>query len=257
MATTAVHNPQATTAPVIAAAPATAPTRCGSCWNLAQETLLNIVRMSREKPKYVIKAVGYFFGWQNVADPSNTYAKGMSGFCRNTKNALSMTEVPHNALETFRALRSFWNEHSVTNGRQVVAKGQPLVNSVCDSLKLTNQLGATNLNGTGIDKVNFTACLIGSSHGSYSAVEKIVQRTDNRSVQAYYLANLARDISYVALAVIGLHAIFIAGVAAAPWVMLACLTSAQFFTIVGYLTERYFEHPTRGINYRSAQPVNL
>ena len=65
----------------------------------------------------------------------------------------------------------------------------------------------------------------------------------------FYLMNLARDVSYLALGIIGLSFILTATpIAALP--IVTCLTSGLTFTIGGYFYERIFDPENKGKNLK-------
>lgn len=196
------------------------------------------------KQKDIIKLFGYATGWTSVSLPSDhptgQLCGRVSGFMGDTKNLLSAIEIPEKTANLRKAVTDFIAEPSFEGARKVALKELTgLINPVCDGIDLSSKfIPLTSEAMRAVKTINFTATLVGAGNSAVEQVQKInnLEEIDTKKT-ALHLINIARDVSYVALAVIGLSSIFL-GFAAAPWMFLTCLTSGLLFTIGGFFYDR-------------------
>ncbi|MBS0620292.1 MAG: hypothetical protein JSS61_02405 [Verrucomicrobia bacterium] len=199
-----------------------------------------IIKFFKEKTTAVIKAVGYAAGWCTVAKPDMPQAvHNLSGAMSKVKNAISITELPERANKFYKSGRKFIQKPSWQAGRSLVQNGALLVNATTDGVDFAKDYVPVDKHSfTVLKGVNFGASAVGCGLSAYEQVKAIREMPEVNVVKtSQRLLNLARDVSYVALGVIGLLCI-ITGTAFIPWVMLACLTSGLFFTVGGYFHEK-------------------
>lgn len=196
-----------------------------------------------EKKKDLTKLIGYTSFWIGEAigksHPQHELTGRVSGFCGDAKNLMSTMEIPEKVSNVRKAFDQFVAEPGIETGRKLVLKEfTGLVNPVCDAIDISSKfvpVAAETMKQ--VKAANFTATLIGSTNGAVEQVQKMQATDVTTEKTVLYMINLARDVSYVALAVIGLSSMFL-GFAAAPWMFLACLTSGLVFGIGGYFYER-------------------
>lgn len=196
------------------------------------------------KQKDIVKLFGYATGWTSISLPSD-HSTGqllgrVSGFMGDTKNLLSAIEIPDKAVNLRKAVSDFIAEPSFEGARKVVLKEfTGLVNPVCDAIDFSTKFVPITAEAMrAVKTANFTATLIGAGNSAVEQVQKINNLTEIDSQKTtLHLINIARDVSYVALAIIGLSSMFL-GFAAAPWMFLTCLTSGLLFTIGGFFYDR-------------------
>lgn len=200
----------------------------------------------KEKAKDLAKAINYGFGWAAQVYPNNPTLPSVSKGAKDVKNFLSTTEIPEKADKTVASVRQFFAAPSVATGRNVLKEGTGLINSTCDGIDFSsNWLTIPSQVMKGLSLVNYGATFLGAGNSAIEQAESIncearklrEGKACNEQKIHLNMINIARDVSYVALAVLGILSIAF-GVAVAPWVFLACLTSGLLFTIGGYFYER-------------------
>jgi hypothetical protein len=187
--------------------------------------------------KNIVKLVGYATGWTSLGlpdQPVGQLAGRVSGFMGEAKNVLSAIEIPGKASSFHQAASKFIAEPTLDSGRVVAFKELPgLVSPICDTVSLCHKfLPLSSEAMQTVKNVSSTFTLISSGHSALEQIQKIHQMEEiNPKRTALYLNNLARDVSYVAVAVLGL-------IGLSGWVLLACLTSGLVFTITGFFYDR-------------------
>lgn len=196
------------------------------------------------KQKDIVKLFGYATGWTSISlpseDPTGQLLGRVSGFMGDTKNLLSALEIPDKTVKLRKAVSDFIAEPSFEGARKVLFKELTgLINPVCDGIDFSTKfVPITTEAMRTVKTVNFAATFIGAGNSAIEQVQKINNLTEiDTQKTTLHLINIARDVSYVALAVIGLSSIFL-GFAAAPWMFLTCLTSGLLFTIGGFFYDR-------------------
>ncbi|MBI3237067.1 MAG: hypothetical protein HYZ48_05155 [Chlamydiales bacterium] len=201
------------------------------------------------KQKEVVKIFGYATGWTSIflqVGSNSELAGRISTDAGWIKNGLSALETPGKLMDLHLAVKNFYDKPSLSSARIVLfSKTTSVINSVSDSIDFGSRIFPVASETMKVVKgVNYTATLIGAGNGAIEQFQKLAKKPDGKTI-GLIMINVARDTSYVGLAVIGL-----AGMASlittAPWMFLACLTSGLSFTIIGFFYERLVE--TQGSN---------
>jgi len=215
----------------------------------------------KEKAKDVAKVISYGCGWAAQVHPANTTLSSASKGTKNVKNFISAAEVPEKVRKTGDSVRAFLAKPSVATGRNVLKEATGLVNSTCDGIDFSsNWLAIPPKALNGVSLVNSGATFLGCGNSAIEQAESINKEARNiregkefnEKLIHLNMINIARDVSYVAVGVLG---ILVAGfgVAIAPWAFLAVLTSGLFFTTVGYFHERIVDPEKK--NYDKDQMI--
>lgn len=196
------------------------------------------------KQKDITRIFGCLAGWISIAlpsdNPSGKLAGRVNGFMGNAKNLLSVMEIPDKAINLRKAVSNFIANPSFEGARQLVLKDLTgIIKPICEGIDLSNQFVPYTTDAMrAVKTVNSTATLIGAGKSVVEEVQKIHRMTKiDAQETTLHLINIARDVSYVAVAIIGLNSMIL-GFAAAPWMSLACLTSGLLFTIGGFFYDR-------------------
>ncbi|MBS0603756.1 MAG: hypothetical protein JSS60_01825 [Verrucomicrobia bacterium] len=218
-----------------------------------------VLKFFEEKAKDVAKALGYTAFWVGEATPGlppqvKTFSSTMGDF----KNFVSATEVPKKTVEAFDHLKKTWVALTDSTGtwtkvghasREAFEKVASLTNSIVDGIDFSQRFISYDQTAmTWLKGLNFAATLGGAGSGAIKQVEKIAQAEQHETIKiGYHWINLARDVSYVVLGVLGL--VMVAGLAPiAPWMFVACLTSGLSFTIGSYFYEKLYDPESKGAN---------
>jgi hypothetical protein len=222
----------------------------------------------KEKPKDIIKALGYGTFWAGQAMPGlpsevQTFSLQMG----EVKNLLSAIEIPDRARELSNNLkelltivsRKVSGEAALTWGKvtEVAAKtfkaGASLANNACDGIDFSSKyipFGKEFMHS--VKTLNYGATFGGALVGAGEQVYNLNSMTEiNPTKTGLYLINLARDVSYLVLGGMGLFFIATATpIATVP--ILACATSGLIWTITGFFYERMLDPENKGKNLNPA-----
>ncbi len=192
------------------------------------------------RQKDITKIFGLIAQWVPVVCPTNHSARQLAGRVSesmgNTKNLLSAIEIPGKAESLRNRISCFIADPSFAGFRRVVfGEMTGLINSVCDGIDLSSKfVPCASEAMRGLKTLSLTATLVGASNSAVEQVQKIHAMTElDPQKTGLRVMHIARDTSYVALAILSLSSMFL-GFSAAPWMFLACLTSGLLFTIGGF-----------------------
>jgi hypothetical protein len=131
-----------------------------------------------------------------------------------------------------------------------------LTNGICDSIDFSTkyiQYDPEMLRW--VKGIGFAATLGGSGVGAAEQMNNLSKSWGDVKKSTLYVINLARDVSYVALGILGLSFILTA-TPMVTWMILACLTSGLTFTIGGYFYEKIVDPENKGKNLNPAAVVD-
>lgn len=198
----------------------------------------------KEKIKDVVKLLGYSTFWAGQAVPNlPSSVQSFSFAMSDVKNLLGAIEIPEKANALQKSVSGLWT--SVTDGaswtqvanagRKAIKDTTGFVNSCCDGIDFSTKYITIDKSAlTGIKTVSFGSTLVGASIAAGEQLYNLGTEPDPEGTKwPLYLMNLARDVSYVALGIIGLASIITATPLVA-WQILACLTSGLLFSIGGF-----------------------
>lgn len=218
----------------------------------------------KQQPETIVKGLGYGTYWLGKVC---TVPSGISNFSLETvhfKNFLSAIKIPERSRELWKSFNGLWADWSnrasvateetrkkiVKSTFKIIQKASNLTSSVCDAVDFSTKYVPSMDKGFlhGVKTASYTATFVGSG---VSAGEQIVNITTQQDPEgkkaAFYLLNLARDVSYVALGAIGLYGI-ITVTPIAPAIILACLTSGLSFGIGSFFYEKIKDPENKGTN---------
>jgi hypothetical protein len=220
-----------------------------------------VLTFFKEKVKDLAKVGSYLAFWATEAMPDLPRNVTKFNFMlRDFKNFVSATEIPeklHTLAGSVTTLGSdltsgTWAKVGLAS-RKAFKDTMGLINSTADAIDFTSlfvPLSKETLKW--VTTINFAATLGFSGTGAIEQIQNInSMNTVDPKRTTFYMINLARDVSYVALAVIGLAFIF-TGTPMVPWMIVACLTSGLSFTIGSYFYERIFDPENKGKNLNPA-----
>ncbi len=223
-----------------------------------------VLTFFKEKVKDLAKAGSYMTFWATEAIPNLPPNVTKFNFMlRDFKNFISATEMPerlHTLAGSVATLASdltsgTW-EKVGTASRKVFKDTMGLINSTADSIDFANlfiPLSKETLRW--ISGISFAATIGFSGSGAVEQIQNIngLDKIDPKRT-TFYLINLARDVSYIALGVIGLSFLFTA-TPMVSWMIVACLTSGLTCSIGSYFYERIVDPENKGKNLNPAVVV--
>jgi hypothetical protein len=225
----------------------------------------------KERVKDVVKILRYTAYWSNQLIPglpSNVVKFGST--MGDLKNFLSATEIPERAVSVLKAAsvmgeqfkKKVTGHSSITwqkvgeSASKVLKESSILTNNISDTLDFSTRFIA-------IDKTflshfqtfNFGSAIVGNGIEAIERIQNIntVPRIDTRRKMLHFIS-LARAVSYVAFGALGLFFTF-SGIAAIPWVLVACVTSGLLFTIGGYFYEKIYDPEEKGKNLKPSAVI--
>jgi hypothetical protein len=225
----------------------------------------------KEKPRDIVKALGYSTFWAGQVNPNlHPNVQNFSMSMGDVKNLLGAIEVPDkvNTLwGSFCGLCSdFTNQISGSATatwekvgdacRKTFKDATGLTNGICDSIDFSTkyiQYDPEMLRW--VKGIGFAATLGGSGVGAAEQMNNLSKSWGDVKKSTLYVINLARDVSYVALGILGLSFILTA-TPMVTWMILACLTSGLTFTIGGYFYEKIVDPENKGKNLNPAAVVD-
>jgi hypothetical protein len=216
----------------------------------------------KEKAKDIAKTGSYLAFWATKAIPD--LPQGVTKFnymLRDFKNFMSATELPQKFHELGQALSGFvktlagratdgtWDEVG-KKAREVFKKTTSLINASGDSLEFTNifvPLGKEVMRW--VSGINFAATIGFAGNATVEQIESLSKENIGDKKTTFYLINLARDVSYLVLGIIGFTFV-VTATPFVPWVIVACLTSGLAFSIGSYFYERIVDPENKGKNLK-------
>jgi hypothetical protein len=220
-----------------------------------------VLAFFKEKVKEIAKAGSYLAFWTTEAIPDLPQNVTKFNFLlRDFKNFISTTEIPEK-LHTLSGsvttlltdLSSATMEKVGTAARKVFKDTMSLINSTGDGIDFASLFIPISKEALRwVTGINLAATLGFAGNGAVEQIQNIsgMTKIDTKRT-AFYLINLARDTSYVALAVIGLGFV-LTGTAMVPWMIVTCLTSGLTFSIGSYFYERLVDPENNGKNLNPA-----
>lgn len=220
-----------------------------------------VLAFFKEKVKDLAKAGAYLSFWVTQAIPNCPPSVTKFNFMmKDFKNFVSVTEVPEKLCTLKGSIVALMTDlPSAAMGkvtaaaRKVFKDTMSIINSTADSIDFASlfiPLSKETLRWvSGINCVA-TACFAGN--GIVEQVQNIqgLKKNDQKAATFYWI-NLARDVSYVAVGLIGLTSI-LALAPVQPWMLVACLTSGLSFSIGSYFYEKINDPENKGKNLNPA-----
>lgn len=244
-----------------------------------------VLKFFEEKAKDIAKALGYTAFWVNQMPGVPSQVQTFNTTMVNFKNFIAATEVPKKGYELYSALGDMatslqelrqecgeWlslpgalfdltNEDGLYSyvkdsgakvaaaGRVVFEKGTSMINSVVDGIDFSqNFIPIDSATMSTLKTVNYAATFGGAGNDAIKQIEKWSATDECETTkQMFYMINLAKSLSYVALGALGLSSVFL-GATVAPWMFVATLSSGLFFTIFSYFYERINDPECKGKN---------
>jgi hypothetical protein len=227
-----------------------------------------VLTFFKEQVKNLAKAGSYIAFWTTEALPD--LPKNVTKFnhtLRDFKNFISATEIPEklytvlgsaSTLATDLADRvngaasATW-EKVGTASRKVFKDTMSLIGSTADGIDFTSLFVPISKDTLRwISGINFAATIGFAGNGVIEQVQNLSGMDKiNPKRTSLYLLNGARDVSYLALGVIGFTS-FVTATPLVPWVIVACLTSGLSFTIGSYFYEKTADPENKGKNLNPA-----
>lgn len=223
----------------------------------------------KEKPKDIVKWFGYSAFWVGQAVPELLpKVQPFSLSMGDMKNFLSSIEIPEKAYTSWQSLNGLWmdltkkasGDINVTwtkvgnTARKTFKDCAGFTNNICDGIDFSSkyfQYSQETLRW--MKGVNFTATLTGAGISAAEQIYNISQMQDSDPKRTtFYLINLARDVSYVAVSIIGLSFI---STGAPAWMTLACLTSGLTLSMGSFFYERIVDPENKGKHLNPAYVV--
>jgi hypothetical protein len=218
------------------------------------ELVLNFLK---EKAPWLAKIGSYTAFWLTEAIPGlPPEVTRFNTTLRDFKNFVSVTEIPekgHNIIVAVKEFASATADKVAGAARKVFKEVMSFINNIADGIDFARVFVPINKEVMRwISGINFAATTAGSATGAFDQVQNIrAMPTINTKKTALYLINLARDISYLALGIIGFTFV-VTATPLVPWMIVACLTSGLTFTIGGYFYERIVDPENKGKNLNPA-----
>ena len=221
-----------------------------------------VLTFFKEKAKDISKIGSYLAFWATQAIPDLPQSVTKFNYMlRDFKNFMSATELPQKFHELGQAVNAFvktlagrategsWDEVG-KKAREVFKKTMSLINVSGDSLEFTNifvPLGKEVMRW--VSGINFAATIGFAGNGTVEQIESLSKENIGDKKTTFYLINLARDISYLVLGIIGFTFV-VTATPFVPWMIVACLTSGLTFSIGSYFYERIVDPENKGKNLK-------
>jgi hypothetical protein len=211
----------------------------------------------KEKAKDAAKIGSYTAFWLTEAIPG--LPREVTKFnhtLRDFKNFVSVTEVPEKVHNVVKAVKEFANSTAdkvAKAARNVFKETMSFINAIGDTIDFAHVfVPISKAVMRWVSGINFAATIGGSANGAIEQVQKIhgLKSIDTKKTQLY-LINLARDISYLVLGIIGLTFV-LTGTPFVAWMIVACLTSGLTFSLGSYFYERIADPEDTGKNLNPA-----
>lgn len=220
-----------------------------------------VLKFFKEKAKEVVKIFGYTSGWVNVLKPGVDPKVGeFSTMMGDMKNAMSATEVPDKVYKVGLAAKKLTQDFTWANVRALIKDVSSCINSSADALFFSSKFVPINSELMRAAKgVNFAATVGGCTISAGEQLQKIHTEDYKFEKVSLALINLARDVSYLAVGIVGLFCV-ITATPFVPVVMLGLLSSGLLFTITGFFYERiadpYKQHEDQKIVIQNLKAQN-
>jgi hypothetical protein len=215
----------------------------------------------KERGKDIAKAGSYLAFWATQAIPDLPPNVTKFNFLlKDFKNFISVTEIPEKLCTLSGSVSNIITDlPSATMGkvgtaaRKVFKDTMSLINSTADTIDFASLfVPICKETLRWVSGINCAATAGFAGNGIIEQIQNIngMSKIDPKRT-AFYLINLARDVSYLAVGVIGLASVLtIAPVA--PWMIVSCLTSGLSFSIGSYFYERLVDPENKGKNLNPA-----
>ena len=230
-----------------------------------------VLAMFKEKTKDVIKGMGYLAFWANEAVPNLPSSVSEFGsFTSKIKNVISVTELPEKVSNVMGSMQNVAKSlKGKINGEPKATWGAVggvarkaffedltgVISTTNDTLDLARSFKVISMSDSTkqlLGGIGLGATVIGSGNDIVKNVEKLCTEKDPHQTKVpLFLMKIASSVSYLALGVIGLYGIF-AAAAIAPWIFVACLTSALTFTLASFFWEKTYDPEGKGLNLQPA-----
>lgn len=222
----------------------------------------------KEKAKDVAKVGSCLIFWVAEAVPGlPSNVTKFNTTLRDFKNFISVTEIPEKLYKLSGSLNiltadltgKFNGAAEATwmkvgnSARKAFSDTAGLINNTADAIDFTNLfIPISKETLRWVSGINFAATLGFAGNDAVEQIENINrQETISPKRTTLYLINLARDVSYVALGVIGLTFI-LTSTPIVPWMIVACSTSGLLFSISSYFYEKMVDPENKGKNLNPA-----
>ncbi len=227
-----------------------------------------VLTFFKEKAKDIAKTGSYLSFWAMRAVPSLPPSVTKYGSTlRDFKNFISVTEVPEKLHTWSHSVNDLLFKKSTissrswgdvgTAARQVFKNSMSLINSAADTIDFTHlfvPLSQETLKR--VSGINYAATLGFAGNSTIDQAQQIhkmkiqditkMTEVDTKKF-VFHMINIARDVSYLVLGVIGLGFI-ITATPIVPWMIIACTTSGLTWTIGGYFYEKMVDPENKGKN---------
>jgi hypothetical protein len=215
-----------------------------------------VLTFFKEKLKDLAKAGAYMAFWATEANPHlSSGVKEFNFMMKDFKNFIGITEIPEKLHTLSGSVSILVSDLSGTwdkvwsASRKVFKDTMALISSGVDSIEFANRFIPLSKDVLrGVSTMNFAALLASCGTGALEQVQNIngMREIDSKRT-TFYLINLARDVSYLALAVIGLS-FMLTATPVVPWMMIACSTAGLACSIGSYFYERIHDPENKGKN---------
>lgn len=215
----------------------------------------------KEKVKDITKAGAYLAFWatQAIPDLPSNVTK-FNFLLKDFKNFISATEIPEKLCTLSGSVSTLITDlPSATMGkvgtaaRKVFKDTMSLINSTADTIDFTSLfVPICKETLRWVSGINCAATAGFAGNGIVEQIQNIngMSKIDPKRT-TFYLINLARDVSYLAVGIIGLASV-LAIAPIAPWMIVSCLTSGLSFSIGSYFYERIVDPENKGKNLNPA-----
>lgn len=215
----------------------------------------------KERVKDIAKIGAYLAYWTTEAIPNlPPNVTKFNSVLKEFKNFVSATEVPEKlqtwggSVTAFVANLSGETMEKVgTAARKVFKDTMSLLGSATDGIDFASLfIPMCKETLRWVSGISLVATLGGAGNGAIEQLQNIngMDKIDPKRT-TFYLINLARDVSYIALGIIG-FSFFFAVTPTVPWMIVACATSGLAFSIGGYFYERIVDPENKGKNLNPA-----
>jgi len=220
-----------------------------------------VLTFFKEKVKDLAKTGSYLAFWATQAIPDlPTSVTKFNFLLKDFKNFVSVTEVPEKlctlggSVSTLVTnLPSATMEKVGTAARKVFKDTMSMINSTADTIDFASLfVPVCKETLRWVSAINCAATAGFAGNGVVEQIQNIngMGKVDPKRT-TFYLINLARDVSYLAVGIIGLASVLsIAPIA--PWMIVSCLTSGLSFSIGSYFYERIVDPENKGKNLNPA-----
>jgi hypothetical protein len=216
-----------------------------------------VLTFFKEKFKDLAKTGSYIAFWATQAMPD--LPKNVTQFnttLRDFKNFVSMTELPQKVYELGTSIQkaaAATAEKVGSASREVFKNSMSLINTVGDSIDFVHVFVPISKEVMRwVSGINFAATIGFAGNGVIEQVQHIQgTKAEDSKKKIFHMINIARDVSYLVLGIIGLGFILTA-TPMIPWMIVACLTSGLALSIGSYFYEKIYDPENKGKNLNPA-----